>query len=744
MNKWPSTLSALGLSLGLASAADAALVAVDPGPYTLATGRYPMWYQDSNDRKLELCQSRALSSRVASTPGSPSYMCTLLPEPGVYDDSLPMVFPDNWPPELFWYLVETEIPEVGNSGYELEVYVAGIEAAFAAENPVDGDQQSFARIRIRASVPQAGTYTVTHPYGVETIRVTDTGRRAINVTRDIGIGAPGTFNGALNGQVGPFLRSVNGPYTEINPDTGASEIFIGDPNLTEAVTGSPFDTNFVRISGPAGTIQTNLFTVAGKLFDERQQTPVEIQRSSYSRNAAGTRYEVFASAPHNAALCLRDTLALVPGTPPSACQVNLTSDNNGRFFAKHDNASGGLPPFLVVTASDPAGLTKPTAISRKLVDLVKISTARYAWDTRTLTVEASSSDQVAVPDLVAQGFGRLSKTGTLQRLSVSDLAQPPASVTVKSAAGGSDTEPVTVLGQAPAEQDNQAPLARADQATTAFNAPVQINLLANDSDPDNDTPLTVIDLVQPADGTGSVAPGANGVVTYTPPAGLATALTAVFSYRVEDARGKRSEPATVTVNVTPNQPPIANNDSGTVNAGQTLTLAVLANDSDPENHVPLAIGAVNPPPAGQGSVAISGTNLVYTPPANLTQVLNTSFTYQARDSFGALSAPATVSVQVNPPAVAETLAVSAATVQARAGGRLTWDVSGTTSLIPGNSIRVSLLTPSGPVLLGTATVPANGRWRLNVTTTTVTLGANPTVEIRSAFGTVRSNPVTVQ
>ncbi|EJT83046.1 hypothetical protein PPS11_40995, partial [Pseudomonas putida S11] len=28
-----------------------------------------------------------------------------------------------------------------------------MEAAFAAENPVDGDQQSFARIRIRASVP---------------------------------------------------------------------------------------------------------------------------------------------------------------------------------------------------------------------------------------------------------------------------------------------------------------------------------------------------------------------------------------------------------------------------------------------------------------------------------------------------------------------------------------------------------------------------------------------------------------
>src|SRR5690606_428090 len=98
-----------------------------------------------------------------------------------------------WPSELFWFLAETEIPQVGNSGYELEVYVAGLEAAFASEVPVDGDQQSFARIRIRATIPRTGVYTITHPYGVETINVTSTGRRAINMTRDIGIGGPGNF-----------------------------------------------------------------------------------------------------------------------------------------------------------------------------------------------------------------------------------------------------------------------------------------------------------------------------------------------------------------------------------------------------------------------------------------------------------------------------------------------------------------------------------------------------------------------
>ncbi|MBC7209434.1 MAG: hypothetical protein H5U33_02970, partial [Pseudomonas sp.] len=238
MNTWSRrALCAAGFTLTVSSAAWAALSEVDPGPYTFATGGYPMWYKDANNLALELCQSRATSSRAPGAPGAPAYMCTLLPEPGVYDDALPLVFPDNWPPEMFWFLAETQIPQVGNSGYELEVYVAGLEAAFAAENPVNGDQQSFARIRIRASVPRTGTYTITHPFGVETVNVTTAGRRAINITRDIGIGAPGNFSGALNGNLGPFLRGVGGPYTEVNPDTGATETFVGDPNITEAVTG---------------------------------------------------------------------------------------------------------------------------------------------------------------------------------------------------------------------------------------------------------------------------------------------------------------------------------------------------------------------------------------------------------------------------------------------------------------------------------------------------------------------------
>jgi hypothetical protein len=742
MNKWPRfALNALGLALSLTGSAYAQLAAVDPGPYTFATGKFPMWYQDSNNLSMELCQSRAASSRVGVTT-PPAYMCTLLPEPGIFDDSLPMVFPDNWPPEAFWFLAETAIANNG-AGFGMDAYVAGIEAAFASENPADGDQQSFARIRIRVNVPVAGTYVITHPYGVETVNVSTPGRRAINITKDVGIGPPGDFTGAVNGAIGPFLRSVNGPYTEVNPDTGGVETFVGDPNLTEAVTGSPFNTNFVRIVGPsgAGTIQTTLFTVAGKVLDSRQQTHVDIDRATYRRTSAGVRAEVFAKADSSSTLCFRETVALLPGPPPTPCQTSLTGDNTGLFFGQR-LGNGTLPSVVVVTATNPAGTTRPTSVSSKLTDVVKVQTARYNWANKTLLIEATSTDEVAVPDMVAQGYGRLSKTGTLQRITVADLTQPPASVTVKSAAGGSDTEAVVVVGTAPDTGENQAPISNADTGSTSFGVPITLSLLTNDSDPDGDNPLGITALTQPAAGQGTVALSGTAAVVYTPPAVVNAPLTTTFTYKAQDAKGLASaNPATVTITVAPNRSPTAVADS-VATLGVAIPINVLANDTDPEGNVPLGVASLTQPAAGRGTVSTDGTVINYTPPATVTTAFTTTFTYIARDSFGALSTPATVTVQVSPRPAAETFTVTASTVQARAGGRFNWDFTGTSSVTTGNTITVQVTTPTGLVTLGTTTVPVTGRWRLTLNNTLVVPSANPTATIRSSQGTVRTVSVT--
>lgn len=735
MNKWSCLLlTTLGLAVASSDMAQAALDAVDPGPYTAATGYYPVWYRDSKGLSLELCQSKALSL----TGGN---MCGLTAEGG-FNPQQPMVFPNNWPGEAFWYMAQARIPDAAN--YGLEVYTAAIEAAFAQEIPIQGQQQSFARIRIRATIPTPGTYTITHPYGVEVFNVTATdiadrgGRRAINMTRDLGIGGPVDFTGALNGDVGPFLKGAGYPYRATNPETGEEEQFIGDPNIATTVTGSPFGTNYVEISGPAGTIRTDLFTVRGKILDSRAPTAVEIDRATYRRTSQGTRLEVFANGPANAELCYRETLDLLQGTARPACLQDMVNDGSGYFFA-HNPAPAVIPPFVVVTGSDPSGTTKPTAVSRDVTDVVKISAARYNWVDRSLTVEASSSDETQIPDLAVQGFGRMTKAGVLQTLRVTDLSQPPAVVTVKSAAGGADTEPVVVVGSAPEEVPNQPPVAQNDSVSTGFGVPVNINVLLNDTDADGDLPLSIASYTQPGDGQGSVTQNGSAVLVYTPPPVVNSPLVATFTYRVMDARGETSLPATVTVSVSPNQPPVAVADTAaTLNV--PVTIDVLANDSDPEGNLPLSI--VNLTAPNQGTASISGTSIIYTPPASFTTAFTATFTYQVQDAFGALSAPATVTVQVTPPpTAAENFTVATSEFTLRSNGRVTWSLDGTTSVTTGNSVRVQVTTNAGLTDLGSVSVPASGRWRVSVTTTNVLPTANPTATITTSAGTVRTVPI---
>jgi hypothetical protein len=448
---------------------------------------------------------------------------------------------------------------------------------------------------------------------------------------------------------------------------------------------------------------------------------------------------VFGKSANGSSLCFRETVALVPGPPQTPCLTSMLGDNTGLFFG-HRLTGTTVPPVVVLTATDPSGTTRPTAVSSKVSDVVKVQTARYSWDNRSLLIEATSSDEVVVPDMVAQGYGRLTKSGTLQRLTVADLSQPPATVTIKSASGGNDTEPVVVVGTAPDTGENQAPVGVADSGSTTFGVPITLNVLTNDDDPDGDTPLTITALTQPAAEQGTVALSGTTAVVYTPPAVVNAPLTTTFTYKAQDAKGLAATAATtVTITVAPNQPPVAVADA-IATLGVSIPINVLANDTDPEGNVPLAIASFTQPPATRGSVTSNGTVLTYNPPATVTTAFTTTFTYFARDSFGAQSTtPATVTVQVSPRPAAENFAVTAATVTARSNNRFNWDFSGTSSVTTGNTITVQVTTPTGLVTLGSTTVPLTGRWRLTVSnSTTVIPSANPTATITSSQGTVRT------
>ncbi|MNE20805.1 hypothetical protein D3C80_1139460 [compost metagenome] len=420
--------------------AQAALNAVDPGPYNLGNGNFAGWYQDSHGRTLDLCLTKAVSSRAAGAPGAPAYMCTLLPTPGVFDDTQPIAFPTNFPDEAFWFTADAAIVDAAR-GIDLS-YGTAIEAAFAAEEPVEGDQVSFARVRIRVDVPTAGTYVVTHPYGVDVFDVPAGGRRAINMTRDIGIAGAGDFTGALKGDVGPFLRSVNGPYTE------GSERFIGDPNLEERVTGSPFNTNFVRIEGPGGIdLRTELFSISGKLSNVALPTPLMPLRTTYSRRTENgdlrAQQDVFVMAPPPPA-----TVTLTSQTP----NLSLTEANGTGAWYAQSVLNPAVPTTLVLTADNSVAIptSSLTTANLPLTDLVTITQAEYRLSTGQLTLVASTSDETSPPVLTAHTangtlIGNLSGNGAVKTLSTTLSPIPPAKVQVTSANGGSDSEDVVLV-----------------------------------------------------------------------------------------------------------------------------------------------------------------------------------------------------------------------------------------------------------------------------------------------------------
>ncbi|ELH7810058.1 tandem-95 repeat protein, partial [Vibrio harveyi] len=183
---------------------------------------------------------------------------------------------------------------------------------------------------------------------------------------------------------------------------------------------------------------------------------------------------------------------------------------------------------------------------------------------------------------------------------------------------------------------NDAPVAVDDTVTTDEDTAVTIDVLANDSDPENDT-LTITAASVPAEqGTVAIV---DGKLVFTPAENFNGDAT--ISYTISD--GQLTDDATVAVTVNPvNDAPVAVNDAVSTDEDTAVTIDVLANDSDPENDT-LTITAASVP-AEQGTVAIVDGKLVFTPAENFNGDATISYTV----SDGELTDDATVAVTVNP------------------------------------------------------------------------------------------------
>ena len=224
--------------------------------------------------------------------------------------------------------------------------------------------------------------------------------------------------------------------------------------------------------------------------------------------------------------------------------------------------------------------------------------------------------------------------------------------------GATETVTVTVNGT------NDGPTAVDDTDSTDQNSAVNIDLLANDSDPDASDELTVTQINGiAAGGTITLASGAlltvngDGTVDYDPNGqfgGLDDGETAVdsFTYVISDGNGGTSTAtATVTVNGT-DEAIDADPDSASTTENASVTIDVLANDSDPDaTDNPLTIQSFDPTTSGGGAVSQVGQQLVFDPGTDFddlavgeTEIV--TFDYVVENQDGA-TATETVTLTVN-------------------------------------------------------------------------------------------------
>lgn len=302
-----AVLLALAAVVMLAVAGPASAGLAKAGPINPQTG-FPAWYEDSNGVRLEPCVISVANCFLGAT----------LPNTGQ-----PFSVPGNSPEELFYYAVDSTMTSANGGTAFLRV---ALEGGFSSASgaPEAGKQAVFARVRVRVDnlVPGA-TYTVTHPWGVETLVAGPSAVRSINFTSDIGCpviagSPPCDFNLPLTGAVGPFFAW----------DTGAPAGFLGSFGTPHTLQSAGLVPNVFRIEGPnaggAGVnmIQTDQFQLSAKVAGALTATPANF---GLQRVGAG------ASAPQTVTITNTSPLGVALGAAAvagaNAADFAVTTDN---------------------------------------------------------------------------------------------------------------------------------------------------------------------------------------------------------------------------------------------------------------------------------------------------------------------------------------------------------------------------------------------------------------------------------
>ncbi|TMO79727.1 hypothetical protein CWC16_11220 [Pseudoalteromonas sp. S3776] len=226
---------------------------------------------------------------------------------------------------------------------------------------------------------------------------------------------------------------------------------------------------------------------------------------------------------------------------------------------------------------------------------------------------------------------------------------------------------------------NDTPVANPDTATILEDAAAtNINVLANDTDVENDT----LSISAVSATSGSVTSSGTDVI-YTPAANFNGQAT--VSYTLSD--GTDTAAGQLTITITPvNDAPVANADAATILEDAAATnINVIANDTDIENDTLSISGATT----DTGSVMVSGSNVVYTPSEDFNGQAIVNYTL----SDGTDTAPGVVTITVSPANDTPVANADSATILEDAAAT-SIDVLSNDTDVEGNTLSISAANAS--------------------------------------------------
>jgi hypothetical protein len=260
----------------------------------------------------------------------------------------------------------------------------------------------------------------------------------------------------------------------------------------------------------------------------------------------------------------------------------------------------------------------------------------FTIDLTALTTDADAGDQLTWTKVDGP---TPASSGALACTSAGQCTFTPASgftgqmtFHYKANDGHADSNTATVTVNV--AQANRAPHAVDDAATTRVDTPVTVDVLANDTDAD-DNPLTFTKVTDPAHGSVSCS---TTPCVYTPSSGFAGSDS--FTYKANDGTAD-SNVATVHITVVANRAPVATSDSLTTTANRAASVDVGSNDTDADGDTLTYAKGTD---GAHGTVTCTGAgSCTYTPVTGY--VGSDSFTYTVNDGLGG-AATGTVSVSV--------------------------------------------------------------------------------------------------